>query len=213
MRWTLWLVIVFGAILGVLRYFFIEFWTVPAEVTDAHGWSNAPALEPGDFVLVWRGGEPHVGDLVMCPDPSADPPKSKPIVARVIGLPGDKVDYDGSALRINNYRVSTMGCSTLPRKVLDPAAAETELTCSGEETGSSRHDIYTSPSMQTFAQVQVPADKLFVLSDNRVSPWAHDSREPEVGMLDVAECKKKMAVRLWSKNGWSDAPRRMGFLY
>jgi signal peptidase I len=213
MRWTLWIVVVGGAILGVLRYFFIEFTTIPDEPNEPRSWANAPNLEPGDFVLVWRGGEAHIGDLVICPDPSADPPKSKVLIARVIGLPGDKIEYAETGLRINNYRVGGGGCSTMPRKITDAAGAAAELNCVGEEAGSSRHDIYTSPTMAVSALTQVPAEKLYVLSDNRVSPWAHDSREPEVGMLDVAECKKKAVVRLWSKNGWSDAPRRMGFLY
>ncbi len=205
--------VIVGAIVGGLRYFFIEFATIPDVPNDPRAWANAPNLEPGDEVLVWRGGDPHVGDLVICPDPSADPPKSKTMIARVMGLPGDKIEYGDVGLRINGYRVTTAGCSTMPRKVVDATGAENELACQGEEAGSSRHDIYTAPTMATFERVQVPADRIFVLSDNRVSPWAHDSREPEVGTLPIAECNKKVVIRLWSKKGWSDAPRRMGFLY
>jgi signal peptidase I len=213
MRWTLWIVLVLGVVLGVLRYWFVEFWTVPDEPTNPRAWANAPNLEPGDFVLVWRGGDSHVGDLLLCPDPAADPPKSKMLVARVIGLPGDKIEYDGGSLRINNFRIGSVVCSGPPRKILDAAGAETVLNCVGEETGSSRHDILVAESQAVALQTQVPPDKLFLLSDNRVAPWTHDSREPEVGMLDAAECKKKVVVRLWSKLGWSDSPRRMGFLY
>jgi signal peptidase I len=213
MRWTLWIIGILAVVFGVMRYLFVDFWTVPDDVTDLHNWSNAPSLEPGDFTLLWRIGSPHIGDLVRCPDPSADPKGSKWMVGRVAALPGDRILIGEGAIKLNGFNIVGTGCHELPRKVMDVNGAETELKCSGEELGSSKHDIYTREGSNTYAEVTVPAGQIFLLSDNRTQPWSHDSREPEVGTIPIETCKETVMIRLWSKKGWSDGPRRMSFLF
>lgn len=211
MRWTLWIALIFGGVYGVLRYFFIEFHTVPDDVNDPHNWANAPNLEPGDFVLVWRGGSPHVGDMVRCSDPT-DPQHW--LVARVIGTAGDKIEIVDGIVKINNFRLSTSGCAALPRKVVDANGAEVDLNCQSEELGGSKHDIdYLATGLAPFAEAKVEAGKLFLMSDNRSAPWSHDSREPEVGQRPVEECSQRLMIRISSKKGWGDSERRMGFLF
>lgn len=211
MRWTLWLVLIFGAVGGLLRYFYIDFHVVPDEPADPRAWANSPNLEPGDQVLVWRGGDPHVGDMVRCPDPT-DP--TRWLVARVIGTGGDKIEYVDGQLRINGFRVTTTACQRNPRKVLDGAGADQDMTCFGEELGGSKHDVQVVPNgLIANAEWKVEAGKLFLLSDNRSQPYAHDSREPEVSQRPVEECKQRLVVRLMSKAGWGDSERRMTFLF
>src|SRR4051795_4286678 len=138
MRWTLWIALILGGVYGVLRYFFIEFHTVPEDVNDPHNWANAPNLEPGDLVLVWRGGSPHVGDMVRCSDPT-DPQHW--LVARVIGTAGDKIEIVDGIVKINNFRLATAACTQLPRKLVDANGAEVETGCHSEELGGSKHDV------------------------------------------------------------------------
>jgi signal peptidase I len=107
MRWTLWIVLGLGVVFGVLRYWFVEFYRVPGDANNVLNWANAPNLEPGDYVLVWRRGEPHVGDLVQCIDPAS--PQNQ-VVARVIGVPGDKIEWPtspGSARRPSRPAISS----------------------------------------------------------------------------------------------------------
>ena len=199
MRALLWTALVVGAIFGVLRYWFIDFYRIPDDPNDPRNWANAPNLEPGDLVVVWRSGTPHAGDLVRCPDP-ADP--TRWMIARVIGL------------RMNNFRVRTLACDHPPRKVFDPGTqSEVDLTCVGEELGGSRHDTFESPTMPVVPLQTVDTGKFFLLSDNRMPTWSYDSRNPEVGQLPQEQCTQRLVLRLWSKKGWSDSERRVSFLF
>ncbi len=210
MRWILWIAAILGALFGVLRYFFIEFHTVPDDPMDPRNWSNSPNLEPGDFALVWRGG-PHIGDIVRCPDPT-DP--NRWLVARIIGTGGDRIEINENGFRINGYRLTTGGCLGTPRKVVDAAGVETEVGCSHEELGGSKHDVAVAKEgLLPMTEVKVEAGKYFLMSDNRSPPWSHDSREPEVAQRPIEECQQRLVVRLWSKKGWEDAERRVTFLF
>lgn len=211
MRWTLWFTLILGVIAGVMRYFFVDFHRVPDDNGDPHGWANSPNLEPGDLALVWRGGEPHIGDMVRCSDPT-DP--AHWLVARVIGTGGDKVEFVDGQLRLNGFRVTTGACQRNPRKVVDSSGADQDMTCTYEEVGGSKHDIQVAPNaLLPNGEWKVEAGKLFLLSDNRSTPWAHDSREPEVPQRPIEECTQRLVVRLMGKAGWGDSERRMTFLF
>jgi len=213
-RWTLWIVVICGAIFGVLRYWFIDFHIIPDAPLDAINWANSPNLEPGDYVLVWRGGKPHIGDMVRCPDPS--PPDGQPrwLVARVAAITGDRVEWLEGQLRINGFKVPTSACQNPPRKVTDEAGVEVDLNCYAEELGGGKHDVQISPSTPiSFPETTIGAGKLYLLSDNRSAPWTRDSRNSEVGQIDADQCTQRLLVRIVSKAGWKDADRRMGFLF
>ncbi len=213
MRWSLWGILFFGALFGALRYWVIDFYTVPETATEPANWANAPNLEPGDFVLVWRMGKPHIGDVVRCPDPSAPPEAPRWLVARVIGITGDKIEMLEGQLRINGFRVPTGACTGQPRKVVDESGTEVDMVCYSEELGGGKHDVQVLPNAPAAAALEqvIAPGKLFLLSDNRSPPWNRDSRE--VGQVDLDSCTQRLAVRLVSKQGWKDADRRMGFLF
>jgi signal peptidase I len=213
MRWSLWGILIFGAIFGVLRYYVLDFYRMPEDAVDPFVWANSPNLEPGDFVLVWRVGKPHIGDVVRCPDPSATPEAPRWLIARVIGITGDKIEINEGQLRINGFRVPTGACVNQPRKVIDQAGTEVDMTCYSEELGGGKHDVQVLPNSAPLGPVElvVGPGKLFLLSDNRSPPWNHDSRE--VGQVELESCSQRLAVRLVSKLGWKDADRRMGFLF
>ena len=208
MKALLWTAGILGIVFGVLRYWFIDFQRIPEDVNDLRNWANAPNLEPGDFALVWRRSTPHVGDLVRCVDPTDS---SRWMVARVVGLAGEKVEIIDGVLLINNFRMRLNACDTEPRKTMGPDGVEVELGCNSEELGASKHDIYGPGSAAQMAPVVVEAGKFFLLSDNRQDAYAHDSRE--VGPMPVEACSQRLVVRLWSKKGWSDSTRRMSFLF
>jgi signal peptidase I len=214
MRWTLWLVLVGGVIFGVLRYWFIDFHLIADVPTDPLNWANSPNLEPGDYVLVWRGGKPHIGDMVRCPDPA--PPDGQPrwLIARVAGVAGDKIEIAEGQLRINGFRVPTGACQGTPRKVLDESGSEQDMVCYAEELGGGKHDVQVlATTAMDMPETTVAADKLYLLSDNRSSPWSRDSRNPDIGQVDASTCTQRLVVRIVSKNGWKDEARRMGFLF
>jgi signal peptidase I len=211
MRALLWTVLVVGVVFGILRYWFIDFYRIPDDPNDVRSWANAPNLEPGDLVLVWRAGTPHIGDLVRCPDPADS---SRWMIARVIGVPGDKISWGDQGLRINNFRVRTLACDHPARKVFDPAAGvDVDMPCQGEEIAGSHHDLDNAPTVMPMLEVTVEEGKYFVLSDNRFAPWSYDSRNYEVGQVPMEGCKQRMLLRLFSHKGWSDSERRFSFLF
>jgi len=214
-RWSLWILLIGGAIFGVLRYWFIDFHVVPDVPTEALNWANSPNLEPGDYVLVWRGGKPHIGDVVRCPDPvPGEGGQPRWLVARVAGIAGDKIEFNDGQLRINGFKVTTSACQAPPRKVLDVTGVEVDLNCYAEEIGGSKHDVQIAPNTPlTIPELVVQPGKVYLLSDNRSQPWARDSRDAEVGQIDADQCTQRLLVRLVSKNGWKDSERRMTFLF
>src|SRR6185436_20251221 len=102
MKALLWTAGILAVAFGVLRYWFMDFQRIPEDVNDVRNWANAPNLEPGDFVLVWRGGAPHTGDLVRCVDPNDN---TRWLVARVVATGGEKVEMIDGVLAVNNFRV------------------------------------------------------------------------------------------------------------
>ena len=208
MKTLLWTVGILGVVFGVLRYWFIDFQRIPDDVNDVRNWANAPNLEPGDLALVWRGSTPHVGDLVRCVDP-AD--QTRWMVARIVAIAGEKVEMIDGVVLINNFRARLSACEGEPRKIMGLDGVETDLPCSGEELGSSKHDMYGPGPTGQMAPLVVEPGRIFLLSDNRGDPWAHDSRH--VGTMPIEACSQRLVVRMWSKKGWSDSSRRMSFLF
>jgi signal peptidase I len=204
----LWIAGILGVLFLVLRIWFIDFQRIGADRNDPRNWANAPNLEPGDFALVWRSGTPHTGEIVRCVDPTDT---SRWLVARVIAISGERVEMIDGVLLINNFRVRLGACSAGPRKIMGADGIETEFPCQSEELGGSKHDIYGPGSGVQMAPLVVEAGKIFLLSDNRSEPFAHDSRE--LGTMPVEACTQRLVVRMWSQKGWGDSERRMSFLF
>lgn len=211
MRWSLWITLVLALVGGVLRYWFVDFHLVPDDPNDPVNWSNAPNLEPGELALVWRAGDPHIGDMVRCADPTNP---QRWLVARVIGTAGDRIEFVDGVMRINGFRVSTSACMSSPRKLTDATGLEIDALCWNEELGGSKHDVQALlNTQQVNNEWKVETGKFFLMSDNRSSPYAHDSRDTEISMRPVEECQQRLVVRLVGKAGWKDSARRMTFLF
>jgi nickel-type superoxide dismutase maturation protease len=91
-RGLIWIVV------AVLAGFVLRRWL---DVVEVRGRSMAPALLPGDRLLVARVGPPRVGDVVLAADPRDG---SRELVKRVAGL-----DEGGVTLRGDNGSRSTDG--------------------------------------------------------------------------------------------------------
>ncbi|MFI5302304.1 MAG: S26 family signal peptidase [Polyangiales bacterium] len=208
MKVVLWIVLTVGPISAAIRYFFLEFYDVPDTAGDMHTWANAPTVEPGDYLATWRGGKPHLGELVLCSDPQAP---GKWMMARVIGVAGDLVEQTPVDFRINHFRISYNPC-VLPSKPLPGEdGVPVDPRCQSEEIGG-RHDTYLAKVPAPFT-ITVEPGKLFLMSDNRGEPWSYDSRMAEVGTRPEEECPQRVFLRVQSKLGWSDSAQRMTWLF
>lgn len=167
----------------VLRSFLFEPFQIPSG-------SMKPTLEIGDFIIVNRFtyglrmpvtndvmiplSLPERGDVIVFRPPHEP---SKNFIKRVIGLPGDRVQYDYGRreLSINGVAIDA---------VFEQRKADSEgrYTLYSEQLGDIEHELYLNQSGPNrhphewlpAAGVQVPEGKFFVMGDNRDA--SHDSR-------------------------------------
>ncbi len=163
----------------ILRAFLVEPFRIPSG-------SMIPTLLVGDFILVNKFdygirlpvinrkiiglGDPQRGDVVVFRYPE-DP--STPFIKRVVGLPGDRVQYKDKHLYINGEAVDYDGPSLYVG--VKSAAMHTGAEKYVEHLGEHAHDIIVTPRAYSFDwEGTVPAGSYFVLGDNRDN--SRDSR-------------------------------------
>ena len=163
----------------VLRSFIVEPFRIPSG-------SMLPTLEVGDFILVNKFsyglrlpvgnfkflplGEPKRGDVIVFrypEDPTLD------YIKRVIGVPGDHIEYRHKQLVINGEPV--------PLEFVGPyvkadAHGYGAVSVFNEDLPGEKHDILIHQMRGTRdMEVTVPEGKYFVMGDNR-----DDSRDSRV---------------------------------
>ncbi|MEB9673989.1 MULTISPECIES: signal peptidase I [Bacillus cereus group] len=90
---------------------------------------------------------------------------NKSLIKRIIGLPGETLEYKKNTLYING------------QKVEDPFNDNT-------------NDFSL---INTYNLKEIPSDKYLVLGDNR--PFSHDSRSLDIGLISKSEIKGKIQIR------------------
>lgn len=163
----------------ILRSFIVEPFRIPSG-------SMIPTLLVGDFILVNKNtygirlplinqkiierGEPKRGDVVVFRYPN-DP--STPYIKRVVGLPGDLIEYKDKKLYVNG---ELMPQSKATSFVGQRSAAQYSGSILAEETLEDvQHQILMTPRRSSpNYQGKVPPGNYFVLGDNRDN--SRDSR-------------------------------------
>lgn len=199
------------AIVFVLRSFIAEPFQIPSG-------SMEPGLVKGDFILVSKFhyglrmpvfgntlvaiDEPQRGD-VMVFFPPDDP---RYFIKRVIGLPGDVIEYRNKQLTINGEQVSTQELGGEPpynpqkyvaQEKLDSADATVQWVV-GIDRRSNQKVVWAGPE----GRWEVPQGHYFMMGDNRGN--SHDSRGwgfvPEKNIVGKA-------VAVWMHwESWTDIP-------
>lgn len=169
-EWTKALLIAF-AIAAFIRYFLFT-----PIVVD--GDSMMPTLENGDRMIVnkfsYKIGEPERFDIVVF-----HAPEQKDYIKRVIGVPGDFVEYKDDQLYINGEAID--------EPYLDAYKAQIS---EGNLTGDfSLNDI--DPSLDV-----IPEGYVFVMGDNR--RFSKDSRH--IGIVDQKEIIGNTSIIFWPLN-------------
>ncbi|MFY0992502.1 signal peptidase I [Halomonas sp. C05BenzN] len=159
----------------VLRSFVVEPFQIPSG-------SMRPTLEVGDFILVNKFtyglrlpvvhtrivefNEPERGDVMVFRFPSEP---SVNFIKRVVGLPGDRIRYEGKQLFVNGEPVT--------KRLLSEAGpgAPGELLLE-ERLGELAHRIYNNPRDPgpQVRELVVPEGHYFTMGDNR--DHSNDSR-------------------------------------
>lgn len=106
-------------------------------------WGLIPGFKPSGEQSVYPFDRPRRGDIVVFQPPV---PSDRPYIKRVIGLPGDEIQFADGYVMVNGERLH------------EPYQAEPETFCTGEE----------------HCALVVPAGAVYVLGDNRTN--SADSR-------------------------------------
>ncbi len=156
-----------------LRSFIVEPFRIPSG-------SLKPTLLVGDFILVnkfdyglrlpvWHTKlvsfhEPKRGQIVVFRYP--DNPKLD-YIKRIIGLPGDKIQYINKTLTINGIEMPQWGDELVSE--LEENGVMQQMLKKTEELNGVAHKIYhrTDVPAQDLLDIEVPTGHYFVLGDNR----------------------------------------------
>jgi signal peptidase I len=210
-RFTVFFVVIVGALVGVLRLTCLRWWQVPEDDPDLAA-SIAPTLRGGDWIILWRATDPSFGDLVLCPDPE-DP--AEVVIGRIAGEPGDLLVNDSSGrLEINGSRITSDSACNVPRFTVEHprSGEEIELRCDIETLGGRYHQRALVPAKAPLKPIagkrEVAAGTVFLISDNRYLPF--DSRD--FGPLAKASCRETVIFRLVSRLGFSDVAARLSWI-
>ncbi len=152
----------------VIRSFLVEPFQIPSS-------SMVPTLEVGDFILVNKFaygirlpvvrtkvidvGEPARGDVMVF----FPPHERRYFIKRVVGLPGDRIDYIDNQLFVNGKQVSETLQAQLP-------AAEPSFALYQESVGDANYQIRKELNPQfmvTRRGVIVPQGHYYMMGDNR----------------------------------------------
>lgn len=135
--------VLYSGVVSGLRGFVVQAFRTPAD-------SMAPTLRAGDYFFVrkWDRGRIRRGDVVVFPFPSD---RSKDLVKRVIGMPGDRVEIRNKIVWLNGHELD------------DPHAIHLDSEIGDDQI-----------PRDNFGPVVVPQGQLFVLGDNR--DHSNDSR-------------------------------------
>ncbi|MFC5463785.1 signal peptidase I [Lederbergia graminis] len=162
-EWTKALLIAIG-LAAVIRYFLFA-----PIVVDGH--SMMPTLHNGDRMIVNKLGKPERFDIIVF-----HAPEQKDYIKRVIGLPGDTVEYKNDVLYINGVAYEEPYLDKYKAQVKDgPLTQDFKL-----EDLPSDHKT-------------VPEGELFVMGDNRRS--SKDSRH--IGTIPMDKVIGDTSVVYW----------------
>ncbi len=151
---------------------------------------DGPSMEPnfltGERVIVnkvlYKFREPHRGEVVVFHVPE----EGRNFIKRVIGVPGDKIRYEGDDLYVNDQKVD----ETYLKEAIEKAHEEGHLYNDGS-SGSSPN----FPNDQ-FTEAVVPEGHIFVMGDHRNN--SKDSRM--IGFVDMDEVIGRSDVIFWPLN-------------
>jgi signal peptidase I len=208
-RFLIWVALIAGALIGLLRLTAIRWWRVPSNDPYLTA-STSPTVHGGDLIVLWRLTKPHFGSLVLCPEPNHP---ERVVIGRIVGESRDELEVTRGSITINGKRIATeSNCTEGKFKEHDPGTGiEVEQYCTVEEMGGGtnlRGEAVAGSVQPADVKTTVPEGYAWLVSDNRQFPW--DSRE--FGPVLRETCTETVIYRLVGAGGFFDVSNRNQFL-
>lgn len=161
----LYIIVITGIFVGIRTFLF-----APVSV---EGDSMNPTLEHEDRLLLNKVSGVDRFDIVVFPAPEEP---SKQYIKRVIGIPGDEIDYRNQELYINNDLIDEPYIS---------------VSQESDEVAAYYNNDFSLASLEGVDTV--PDGMFFVLGDNRVN--SKDSRS--FGFVEIDSVIGETSLRIW----------------
>ena len=177
--------ILFFIALGLVRLFLIQ----PVSV-DGH--SMDPTLADGERLIVLRTAKIDRFDIVVAKEKEGN--KTKEIVKRVIGLPGDTITYKDDVLYVNGKKTDEPYLDKYQKAFEDDELQDIySYNTLFQQLAESSDAFTTAKDGSTEFTVKVPKNQYFLLGDDRIV--SKDSRE--VGSFKKSAIVGEVKVRFW----------------
>ncbi|MEW8986870.1 MAG: signal peptidase I [Bacillus sp. (in: firmicutes)] len=162
-------------VIGIMIFAFIRTFFFSNYVVE--GESMKPTLEDGNKLVVNKIGY-QIGDFNRFDVIVFHANETEDYVKRIVGLPGDQIEYKDDELFINGEKID--------EPFLD---IYREQAAGGRLTGD-------FSLLEITGEKKVPAGQLFVLGDNRLGSW--DSRH--FGFISIEQVVGKVDLCYWPLN-------------
>ena len=177
--------ILFFIALGLVRLFLIQ----PVSV-DGH--SMDPTLADGERLIVLRTAKIDRFDIVVAKEKEGN--KTKEIVKRVIGLPGDTITYKDDVLYVNGKKTDEPYLDKYQKAFEDDDLQDIySYNTLFQQLAESSDAFTTAQDGSTEFTVKVPKNQYFLLGDDRIV--SKDSRE--VGSFKKSAIVGEVKFRFW----------------
>ena len=177
--------ILFFIALGLVRLFLIQ----PVSV-DGH--SMDPTLADGERLIVLRTAKIDRFDIVVAKEKEGN--KTKEIVKRVIGLPGDTITYKDDVLYVNGKKTDEPYLDKYQKAFEDDDLQDIySYNTLFQQLAESSDAFTTAKDGSTEFTVKVPKNQYFLLGDDRIV--SKDSRE--VGSFKKSDIVGEVKFRFW----------------
>lgn len=177
--------ILFLIALGLVRLFLIQ----PVSV-DGH--SMDPTLADGERLIVLRTAKIDRFDIVVAKEKEGS--KTKEIVKRVIGLPGDTITYKDDVLYVNGKKTSEPYLDKYQKAFEDDNLQDIySYNTLFQQLAENSDAFTTAKDGSTEFTVKVPKNQYFLLGDDRIV--SKDSRE--VGSFKKSAIIGEVKFRFW----------------
>jgi signal peptidase I len=190
----------------VVRSFIVAPFKIPSS-------SMVPTLDVGDYIFVLRypyglripftniqlmPSAPKRGDVVVFDYPED---RSKDFIKRVIGLPGDVIDYKNNELYINGKKMPLKADGSRAYFMGDGSVDVSGLF--QENLMGVKHDVLRKDFSIKDGEWKVPAGEYFMLGDNR-----NNSRDSRFwGFVPQSYLVGRAAIVWWSWDKEKDSVR------